>query len=57
MGVYVASQWHHIDAKVIIAYFSSIVVQSIGILYIVSRYLFPNSGPVADRRLSPSQTG
>ncbi|MGO9102117.1 MAG: hypothetical protein ACLP9Y_22755 [Mycobacterium sp.] len=45
MGVYAGSQWHHIEAQVVIAYFSSIVVESIGILYIISRYLFPNSGP------------
>jgi hypothetical protein len=45
MGLYVGSQWHHIEASVMIGYFSSIVVESIGILYIIARYLFPHSGP------------
>lgn len=45
MITYVASQWHHIDASVMIGYFSSVVVQSIGILYVISRYLFPKAGP------------
>jgi hypothetical protein len=42
---YMTSQWHHIEAAVIIAYFSSVVVQSIGILYVISKYLFPQAGP------------
>jgi hypothetical protein len=45
MIAYVASQWHHIEPSVIIAYFSSVVVQSIGVLYVISKYLFPQAGP------------
>ena len=48
MIAYVASQWHHIDASVMIAYFTSVVVQSIGILYVITKYLFPQSGPQRD---------
>lgn len=44
MGVYMGSQWHHVEASVVIAYFTSVVVESIGILYVISQYLFPNSG-------------
>jgi hypothetical protein len=44
MIAYVWSQWHHIEAAVIIAYFSSVVVQSIGVLYVISKYLFPQAG-------------
>lgn len=45
MIAYVCSQWHHIEASVIIAYFTSVVVESIGILYVISKYLFPQAGP------------
>lgn len=45
MIVYVVSQWNHIEASVMIGYFSSVVVQSIGILYVISKYLSPDSGP------------
>jgi hypothetical protein len=45
MVAYVCSQWHHIDASVMIAYFTSVVVESIGILYVIAKYLFPRSGP------------
>lgn len=44
MGVYMGSQWHKVEASVVIAYFTSVVVESIGILYVISQYLFPNSG-------------
>jgi hypothetical protein len=45
MIAYVYSQWHHIEASVIIAYFTSVVVESIGVLYVISKYLFPQAGP------------
>jgi hypothetical protein len=45
MIAYMVSQWDEIAAGVMIAYFSSVVVESIGILYVISRYLFPHSGP------------
>ncbi|MCX8559827.1 hypothetical protein OS122_02795 [Mycolicibacterium mucogenicum] len=45
MVTYFVSQWDQVESSVMIAFFSSIVVESIGILYIISRYLFPNSGP------------
>lgn len=45
MGCYVCSQWGRLEASVMIAYFASIVTETIGILYVITRYLFPSSGP------------
>jgi hypothetical protein len=50
MIAYVVSQWHHVEAAVIIAYFSSVVVQSIGVLYVISKYLFPQAGAFRSAR-------
>ena len=44
MGLYIWSQWHHVEAAVIMAYFASVVTETIGILYVIARYLFPTSG-------------
>ncbi|MCV7154341.1 hypothetical protein [Mycolicibacterium pyrenivorans] len=45
MGLYVCSQWDEIAASVMIAYFASVVAESIGVLYVIARYLFPSTGP------------
>lgn len=45
MGLYTWSQWHHVEAAVIIAYFTAVVTETIGILYVIARYLFPSTGP------------
>lgn len=42
---YFISQWEHIEVSVVIAYFASVVAETIGILYVISKYLFPDSGP------------
>jgi len=44
MGLYIWSQWDHIEASVMIAYFASVVAEIIGILFVIARYLFPKSG-------------
>ncbi|OIN79788.1 hypothetical protein [Mycobacterium malmoense] len=44
MALYIGSQWAHIEASVMIAYFASVVAESVGILYVIARYLFPHSG-------------
>lgn len=44
-GRYTISQWGQIQPTVVVGYFSSVVVQVIGILWVISRYLFPESGP------------
>lgn len=45
MGLYMMSQWDEIQASVMIAYFASVVTETIGVLYVIARYLFPSSGP------------
>ncbi|QCW22219.1 hypothetical protein PP485_gp34 [Gordonia phage ThankyouJordi] len=49
MGIYIGSEWHEIKESVIIAYFTSVVVESIGILYVITQYLFPKSGAQHER--------
>jgi hypothetical protein len=44
MGLYIWSQWDHVEASVMIAYFASVVAEVVGILYVIARYLFPSSG-------------
>lgn len=44
MLIYVISQWGEIEAGVMIAYFTSIVAEVVGILWVIARYLFPSSG-------------
>lgn len=44
MGLYIGSQWGHVEASVMIAYFASVVAEVVGILYVIARYLFPSSG-------------
>lgn len=45
MVAYVVAEWGHIEASVMIAYFTSVVAESIGILYVIARYLFPSESP------------
>lgn len=44
MGLYIGSQWGEVEASVMVAYFTSIVLEVVGILYVIARYLFPSSG-------------
>lgn len=44
MGVYLASQWHHVDSAVMISFNAAVVVNTIGLAYIVANYLFPKGG-------------
>lgn len=44
MGVYAISQWGHIDAKVMMSFNAAVVVNTIGLAYIVAKYLFPEGG-------------
>ena len=41
MGIYFGSEWGHIAPAVMVAWFSSVVVEVLGIVYIVASYLFP----------------
>lgn len=50
MGLYMWSQWHAIDSKVVIAYFTSVVVETIGVLYVITRNLFPNGAKNGDEK-------
>ncbi len=50
MGLYMWSQWHAIDSKVVIAYFTSVVVETIGVLYGITRNLFPNGAKNGDEK-------
>lgn len=40
VGLYFGSEWGHVDASVIVAWFSAEIVQTIGLAYIVAKYLF-----------------
>ena len=44
MAFYIWSQWNHIEESVIIAYFGSVVLEVVGILYVIAQYLFPKDG-------------
>ncbi|WP_205876705.1 hypothetical protein [Mycobacterium camsae] len=44
MIAYVWSQWSHIESALIIAHFGSLLVQSIGVLYVIRKYLFLQAG-------------
>lgn len=43
MGVYLGSQWGKVNPSVPVAYFASVVIESIGILYVITQHLFPNT--------------
>lgn len=44
MAAYVVSQWGKIEAAVMVAFFSAVVVQVIGLALIIARYLFAPRG-------------
>ena len=44
MGLYLKSEWGHIDAAVMISFHTAVVVNTIGLAYIVANYLFPRGG-------------
>lgn len=46
MVLYVISEWGHIAPQVMVAWFSATVVQTLGLAYVIARYLFP-AGKVA----------
>lgn len=45
MGGYLWFQRGQIEASVMIAFFVSVVAETIGVLYVIARYLFPPNGP------------
>ena len=44
MGCYLFSQWGSVDAAVMISFNAAVVVNTIGLAYIVANYLFPKGG-------------
>jgi hypothetical protein len=44
MGVYMGSQWGEIEPAVIISFNAAVVVNTVGLAYIVANYLFPKGG-------------
>lgn len=42
-GCYMVAQWGRVEASVVIGFNASVVVQTIGLAYIVARHLFPES--------------
>ncbi len=47
MGAYIWFQRGHIEASVMISFFVSVVTETIGVLYVIARYLFPAAGPTS----------
>lgn len=43
MGCYVTSEWREVSPSVLVAWFSASVVQTIGLAYVIARYLFPEA--------------
>lgn len=44
MGAYVWSQWGELDRIVVISFNAAVVVNTVGLAYIVANYLFPKGG-------------
>lgn len=44
MGLYIGSEWGELAPEVVLGFFGAVVVETIGILYIISTYLFPKGG-------------
>lgn len=42
--LYIVSQWGEVDATVIISFNAAVVVNCIGLVYIIAKYLFPEGG-------------
>ena len=46
--LYMKSEWEDIDAVVMVGWFSAVVVNTLGLAYIVAKYLFPEGGADSD---------
>lgn len=44
MVLYVCSEWGELHPAVMLGFFTSVIVETLGILYIISTYLFPRGG-------------
>lgn len=44
MAAYITSEWGHISPAVMISFHTAVVVNTIGLAYIVANYLFPRGG-------------
>lgn len=44
MGLYLASEWGSVSAAVMISFNAAVVVNTIGLAYIIANYLFPSGG-------------
>lgn len=44
MGLYIGSEWGELAPEVLLGFFAAVVVETIGILYVISTYLFPKGG-------------
>lgn len=48
MGGYIWFERGHIEASVMISFFVSVVTETIGVLYVIARYLFPSPNNKSD---------
>jgi len=46
MAAYIYSEWGHIDSTVVLGWLSATVVETIGIMYLITKYLFSNHEPL-----------
>lgn len=54
MAFYIGSQWGKLEAGVFVAWFASVIVETLGLGFIIGEYLFePSSGPRRRRRKRP----
>lgn len=53
MAGYIWLERGHIEASVMISFFVSVVAETVGVLYVIARYLFPPSG-LTSRTAIPS---
>lgn len=44
MGLYIVSEWSELESAVLISFNAAVVVNTIGLAYIVANYLFPKGG-------------
>lgn len=50
--VYMYSEWGHVAASVMVSWFGSVVVQVIGIVYLVAAYLFPRNDHAVEQLIA-----
>lgn len=55
LGVYTVSNWGHLDARVFATFLGATVVEVIGIVAIIARYLFQTSVPKNNSRNDPEE--